>query len=94
MAKAIVSCTGETINVGDKVRTEFGDVIEVCGGTVNEHKMFNAETCAVVPADTPLTNTGTVPQWNAAHSIVQSSGNTTGGTPPPTYATDCVVWGT
>lgn len=58
MARGIIDCTGKTINIGDRVRTERGDVIEVAGGMVSEHFLFNAETCTHVPSNTPLTKTG------------------------------------
>ena len=88
MAKGIIDCKGQVINIGDKVQTEYGDVIEVCGGLVNEHRLFNAHKCTVVPATTPLTNTGEI--------IPGKTVNPGGPVGPPVYDVDmdCVVWGT
>ena len=88
MASGIIDCTGKAIHVGDKVRTEHGDVIQVCGALVNEHKLFNAEKCELVPHDTPLTNTG----HTAAAIEIQAA--TAAGNKPPKVTVDCIVWGT
>lgn len=98
MARGIIDCTGQTINIGDKVRTASGDVIEVCGGMVSEHVLFNAETCAVVDKSTPLSNTGHVDEFRKHHG---HDGPLGGGKKDEPQAKqfqstsgDCVVWGT
>lgn len=58
MAHGIVDCTGRSILKGMKVRTAGGRVIMVCGGMVNEDKLYNAETCEIVPDSTPTTPGG------------------------------------
>ena len=58
MAHGIVDCNNRQILKHMKVRTAGGRVIEVCGGMVNEAKMYNAETCEIVPDDTPVTPGG------------------------------------
>jgi len=95
MAQGIVDCTGKTINIGDKVRTETGDIIEVCGGMVSEHVLFNAEKCKVVGKDEKLTNTGHVEEFRKKHG----QDGPLGGGPKGEKQTrsssgDCVVWGT
>jgi hypothetical protein len=88
MASGIVDCTGKTIHVGDKVKTEHGDIIEVCGGLVSEHKLFNAEKCELVAHDTPITNTGHV---EGAKDLQAARA---AGVKPPKIVSDCIVWGT
>jgi hypothetical protein len=80
MAKGIIDCKGRIINIGDRVRTGTGDVIEVCGGMVSEHRLFTSHDCVVVPHETPLTNTG--------HVNPTKDGKDDGGD------TECIVWGT
>jgi len=58
MAKGIIDCEGNVINIGDRVKTEHGDVIEVQGGMVSEHALFNAEKCKKVDKTTKLSGTG------------------------------------
>jgi len=86
MANGIVDCTGKAINIGDKVRTEHGDVILVRGGMVSEHKLFNAEKCSHVDKNTPLTNTG--------HISSLLTNELAGEKKKPVVVYDCVVWGT
>ncbi len=81
MANGIVDCDGKIIKIGDKVRTEFGDVIEVCGGMVSEHKLFVSHNCVIVDPSTPLTNT--------EHVV-----SDTKPTKDSKINFDCVVWGT
>jgi hypothetical protein len=89
MASAIIDCTGKVINIGDRIRTEHGDVIEVCGGLVSEHKLFNAEKCELVPQDTPLTHSGHVDPTKDGKAAVERA-----ATPKPTRPVgDCIVWG-
>lgn len=99
MAAGIVDCTGKQIMLGDKLKTASGDVIEVCGGFVSEHVLFNAETCEVVDKDTPITNTGHVKDFKAKHGHDGPLGGggvaATASKDAKAAATgDCVVWGT
>lgn len=90
MAKGIVDCTGKVINIGDKVRTASGDVIEIQGGFISERKFFNAAGCKVVPKHTKLTNSGKaidcVKQFNDASGTPQAAAALNDGG-------DCIVWG-
>jgi len=54
MARGIIDCKNRTINIGDRVRTATGEVIQVVGAAIGE-KFHNAELCELVPNDTPLT---------------------------------------
>jgi len=97
MAQGIVDCTGKTINIGDRVKTEHGDVIEVRGGLVSEHVLFNAEKCERVDPSTPLTNTGHVEAFRKKHGHDGALGGGAKGdrqSKPPLQSGDCVVWGT
>jgi hypothetical protein len=99
MAAGIFDCKGRKINVGDKVRTEFGDVIEVCNALVTEHRIFNAEACELVPAETPLTNTGLTENTRKRephHPAPTAEGQQALATAAAKGAAgqlDCVVWG-
>jgi hypothetical protein len=99
MASGITDCKGRKINLGDKILTEFGDVISVCGAVVNEHRMFNAEKCEVVSQDTPLTNTGLTTKTRERepnHPAPTSVGQTAlaaAAVVGDASQLDCVVWG-
>jgi hypothetical protein len=87
MAQGIIDCQGQVIKIGDKVRTEFGDVIDVCGGMVSEHRLFVSHNCTVVDPSTPITNTGHIVPGvtEVPHSM---------GAKTLDVQFDCVVWGT
>ena len=55
MARSIITCTGETITIGDKVRTPDGSIITVRGAAIGL-KFHNAEECTVVPVTTTKKN--------------------------------------
>ena len=77
MAKAIITCTGQTINIGDKVRTPDGRVITVHGAAIGQ-RFYNAEQCTKVSHDTPTDG----PATPHAQAVAAESGDS-----------DCVVWG-
>lgn len=83
MARGIIDCNNQVINIGDRVRTAGGDVIEVKGGMVSEHAFFNAETCTKVDKHTKLTGTGKFAVSAKAVSKVVL----------PHQTTDCIIWG-
>jgi hypothetical protein len=91
MASGITDCTGKTINIGDRVRTEHGDVIDVCGGMVSEHRLFNAEKCTLVDHKTALTGTGHVTGAKEAEAARLKDPT---AKKRPLVVGDCVVWGT
>lgn len=85
MARGIIDCNNQIINVGDRVRTASGDVIEVKGGMVSEHAFFNAETCTKVDKHTKLTGTG---KFTASSKVTSKA-----LVPLPHQVTDCIIWG-
>ena len=91
MASGIVDCKGKTIMLGDRIRTPHGDVIDVCGGMVSEHKLFISHQCEVVDKNTPLTNTGHVGTkvgGKTGHVDLKTAGLDGGSADG-----DCIVWG-
>lgn len=84
MAKGIVTCTGETINVGDVVRTETGAVIRVEGAAIGK-RFFNAEKCEHVPHGTKTTAEEKAEAHTKAGVKPVSGGQSDVG--------DCIVWG-
>jgi hypothetical protein len=79
MAKGIVTCDGQIINVGDVVRTETGAVIRVEGAAIGL-QFYNAEKCKVMPHGTKTTAEEHAEKAGAAPLKASDVG-------------DCIVWG-
>lgn len=93
MARGIVTCTGEQINIGDKVRTSHGTVIRVEGAAIMK-AYYNAEACTKVSAKTPTTAEVNAKRLKAANAGAKRRGEkpvkaVSGGQSDG----DCIVWG-
>ena len=90
MAKGIITCTGEQINIGDKVRTPAGTVVRVTGAAIGV-EFHNAEQCTHVDSSEPTTA-----EVNAAKLGKANKGEkepvkpVSGGQ----RSSDCIIWGT
>lgn len=81
MARGIVTCTGETINIGDKVRTADGSILTVQGAAIGV-SFHNAETCVVVPSHTKTTAEEHAEAKDAPGAASRRANS------------DCIIWGT
>ncbi len=96
MASGIITCTGEKIMLGDKVKTPAGNVIKVCGAMISHEGIHNAEQCEKVADDTPTgwpDGTSNVEYDNkkaAGKTAMQAAVVAPG---PGLVIGDCVVWG-
>lgn len=96
MASGIITCTGERIMLGDKVKTPAGNVIKVCGAMISHEGIHNAEQSVKVSDDTATgwpDGTSNVDYDNrkskGAHNLAAASL----APGPGLVIGDCVVWG-
>lgn len=82
MAKAIITCTGETINIGDKVKTPDGRIIKVEGAAIGV-SFHDAEKCQVVGHDVKTTK-----------ELEESGEGSVETKAVRRTSSDCIIWGT